>query len=431
MTEGEAGRRRPDSVPELDILGHDVYAQRIPHAEYAEYRQRAPVAWVNETAENRHNGTGFWAVTRWDDLVEVHKDWRRFSSQIGGTEIEELEPDANVARRTMLETDPPRHTRLRQLVNPTFSKTTVSTYREHAVALVESVLDEAVASTGPIDAVAAIARELPIRMLTGLLGVPDDDAPQLFHWADQIVYHADPDFSDALVDHIDTDPFRLLPFRSPVSLQVFSYVEQMLIAKRRAPAGDVLSVLADARVDGEPLTERERGTFFLLLLIAGNETTRHSLTHCLIAFAQHPEQLQRLRQNPDLLDTAVEEVLRWACPQIHFRRTATTDTELRGVAIAAGDKVVTWYVAANFDPEQFADPFAFDVGRTPNRHVTFGGGGPHLCLGQWMARLEVRAFLQALTQQVDRVELVSEPERIRSNFINGVKRAPMVLVPRA
>jgi cholest-4-en-3-one 26-monooxygenase len=196
-----------------------------------------------------------------------------------------------------------------------------------------------------------------------------------------------------------------------------------LAAARRAhPAGDVISVLADALVDGEPLTERERGTFVLLLLIAGNETTRHSLTHAVHAFAEHPDQLVRLREHPDLLDTAVEEVLRWACPQVHFRRTATVDTEIRGVPVAAGEKVVTFYIAANNDPEQFPDPFTFDIGRTPNRHVTFGGGGPHLCLGQWMARLEVRTFLQALAARVERIHLLEPPERVRSNFINGVKR---------
>ena len=262
-------------------------------------------------------------------------------------------------------------------------------------------------------------------MLTGILGVPDEDADQLFGWADQIVYHADPDYSAAVIDAVDTDPYRLLPFRSPVSERVFDYVERIIAARGHHPAGDVISVLADAAVDGEPLSARERGTFFLLLLIAGNETTRHSLSHALIAFAECPGELERLRADPALLDSAVEEVLRWASPQVHFRRTAMADTQLAGVPIATGDKVVTWYVAANFDPAQFDDPHRFDVGRSPNRHVTFGGGGPHLCLGQWMARLEVRVFLEALVRRVDHLELAGPVERVRSNFINGVKRLPI------
>jgi cytochrome P450 len=420
---------RPDTVPGVDIVSHDVYEGGIPHAAYDRLRSEAPVAWVNETPANGHTGAGFWAVTRWDDLVAVHKDWRTWSSELGGTEIEELEPDAIVARRTMLETDPPAHTRLRQLVNPAFSRATVQTYAGAAHAITEDVLVRALDRGGPFDAVEHLAREIPIRMLTSLLGVPEDEAPQLFHWADQIVYHADPDYSAAVVDRVDTDDYRLLPFRSPVSLQVFDALERIIRTRTASAPGDVLSVLDHETAHGH-LSVRERDTFLLLLLIAGNETTRHSLSHALTAFAEHPAELARVREDPSLLDTAVEEVLRWASPQIHFRRTATVDTELRGAAIGAGDKVVTWYVAANFDPEVFAEPHRFDVSRRPNRHVSFGGGGPHLCLGQWMARLEVRAFLEALLRHVDHVEVSGPVERVRSNFINGVKRLPIELRAR-
>lgn len=421
---GGVTHERPDSLPGVDILSHDVYVRHIPHEALARYRREAPVAWVNED-----DGAGFWAVTRWDDLVAIHKDWRTFSSEVGGTELEELAPDALDARRTMLETDPPAHTKLRQLVNPAFSKATVATYADHARHTVDEVLRDALASP-TVDIVASVARELPIRLLTGLLGVPEEDAPQLFHWADQIVYHADPDYSVAVVDQVDTDPYRLLPFRSPVTLEVFRYVDRLTEARRAHPAGDLLTVLADAVVEGEPLTDRQRGTFFLLLLIAGNETTRHSLSHAVHAFLEHPDQLARLRDDPGLLDSATEEVLRWACPQLHFRRTATVDTEVRGVPIAAGDKVVTWYIGANFDPEPFPDPFRFDLGRTPNPHVTFGGGGPHLCLGQWLARLEVRTFLEAFVEQVGHLEQAGPVERVRSNFINGIKRLPVAWRPR-
>jgi len=425
---------RPDSLPHLDILSHDVYERHLPHAAYDEFRSTAPVAWVNETTANGHEGAGFWSLTTHEHIVAVHKDWRTFSSEVGGTEIEELQhdPEALAARRTMLETDPPRHTKLRQLVNPTFSKLAVETYTAHAMQLVDDVVDDALAASrtvGRLDAVHAVARELPIRMLTGLLGVPDDDAPQLFHWADQIIYNADPDYSPAVSDRTDTDPYRLLPFRSPVTLKVFEYVQRLSAARRGTVGGDVLSVLTNALVDGEPLSEREQGTFFLLLLIAGNETTRHALAQGLLVLAQCPDALAQLRAEPALLDAATEEVLRWTCPQLHFRRTTTVDTELGGVPIAAGDKVVTWYTAANFDPTVFDQPYRFDIERTPNRHVTFGGGGPHLCIGQWMARLEVRTFLAALAQRVDRVELVGEPKRVRSNFINGLKELPVRLVP--
>lgn len=415
---------RTDSLPGLDIISHDVYERGMPYDVYDRFRLDAPVAWVNETAANGHDGRGFWAVTRWSELTQVHKDWRTFSSELGGTEIEELEPDALIARKTMLETDPPRHTRLRQLVNPQFSKITVETYSDSARRIIHEVIDEA-QHRRSFDAVEHISRQLPIRLLTGILGVPEDDADRLFHWADRITYNADPEFSAAVVDRVDTDSYRLLPFRSPVSLQVFDYVEQLVQSRGEHASGDVISILSAAEVDGVALTARERDTFFLLLLIAGNETTRHSLSNALIVLAEHPTVLRELRADPGLIDTAVEEVLRFASPQIHFRRTATVGTSLADVPIAQGDKIVTFYPAANFDPDQFTDPYTFDIRRTPNRHVTFGGGGPHLCLGQWMARLEARIFLEALMERVDSIELDGPIERVRSNFINGIKRLPL------
>ncbi|MFN6119837.1 MAG: cytochrome P450, partial [Actinomycetes bacterium] len=266
---------RPDSIPGLDIVSHDVYERGVPHAAYDRFRSEAPVAWVTEGPHNGHHGVGFWSLTRHAEVVAVHKDGRPFSSEVGGTEIEDMEPDAIVARRTMLETDPPRHTRLRQLVNPAFAKPTMERYAAGAHRLVDELLDATVGA-GEVDAVQQVARELPIRMLVDIMGVPLDDAPQLFHWTDQIVYNADPDHvPDELADvsdRIDTDPYRLLPFRSPVSLKVFEYVERLAAQRRHDPAADLVTVLADATVDGVPLTERERGTFLLLLLIAGNET---------------------------------------------------------------------------------------------------------------------------------------------------------------
>jgi cytochrome P450 len=412
-------------LPGVDAFSNDVYAERVPHEELARLRREMPVAWVDEPPPHH----GYWAVVRHADLVAVHKDFRTYSSELGGTEIEELAPDALEARKTMLETDPPRHTRLRQLVNPAFSRPVAERHAAHAAQLLRAVLDEAIATSAgrPFDFVDAVARELPIRMLCRILGVPDGDAPQLFHWADAIIYNTDPDYAEVVFDRDDTDPYRLLPFRSPVSLKVFEYVERMAAARRAHPAGDVLSAMVEAEIDGRPLTDREIDTFFLLLLIAGNETTRHSLSHGLLAFVEHPGELQRVRDEPSLLPSATEELLRWACPQVHFRRTAAVDTELRGVPIAAGDKVVTWYISANYDDEEFPDPYRFDVARSPNRHVTFGGGGPHLCLGQWLARVEARVFIEELARRHDiRFEVAGPVERVRSNFINGIKRLPVV-----
>jgi cytochrome P450 len=401
-------------------LDNDIWAERIPHAEFATLRARAPVAWFDEPDGN----SGFWAITRLDDLVDVHRDHRTFSSQVGGTELEELEndPEAREARRTMLETDPPEHTRIRKLVSRNFTRGAISKWESTARALIAENMDKALLDNR-VDFVETVARQFPIQMISKLLGVPDRDAEQLFHWADAVVYHTDPDFSELLYDKEDTEPYRLLPFRSPSSLKVFEYAQKLASEKAKCPEADVVSILAAS----EELTPLEFQTFFLLLVIAGNETTRHSLSHGALALARFPDQLDRLREEPTLMETATEEILRWASPQIHFRRTAVCDTELAGVSISAGDKVVMWYISANYDERAFADPFTLDLSRDPNPHVTFGGGGPHICLGAWMARLEVRVFLEEMVRRIRRIQLDGQPERIRSNFINGLKHLPLTL----
>jgi len=412
--------RRQETPPGVQILDNDIWAERIPHTEFATLRARAPVAWFDEPDGN----SGFWAITRLDDLVDVHRDHRTFSSQVGGTELEELEndPEAREARRTMLETDPPEHTRIRKLVSRNFTRGAISKWESTARALIAENMDKALLDHR-VDFVETVARQFPIQMISKLLGVPDRDAEQLFHWADAVVYHTDPDFSELLYDKEDTEPYRLLPFRSPSSLKVFEYAQKLASEKAKCPEADVVSILAAS----EELTPLEFQTFFLLLVIAGNETTRHSLSHGALALARFPDQLDRLREEPTLMETATEEILRWASPQIHFRRTAVCDTELAGVSISAGDKVVMWYISANYDERAFADPFTLDLSRDPNPHVTFGGGGPHICLGAWMARLEVRVFLEEVVRRIRRIQLDGQPERIRSNFINGLKHLPLTL----
>jgi len=412
--------RRQETPPGVQILDNDIWAERIPHTEFATLRARAPVAWFDEPDGN----SGFWAITRLDDLVDVHRDHRTFSSQVGGTELEELEndPEAREARRTMLETDPPEHTRIRKLVSRNFTRGAISKWESTARALIAENIDKALLDHR-VDFVETVARQFPIQMISKLLGVPDRDAEQLFHWADAVVYNTDPDFSELLYDKEDTEPYRLLPFRSPSSLKVFEYAQKLASEKAKCPEADVVSILAAS----EELTPLEFQTFFLLLVIAGNETTRHSLSHGALALARFPDQLDRLREEPTLMETATEEILRWASPQIHFRRTAVCDTELAGVSISAGDKVVMWYISANYDERAFADPFTLDLSRDPNPHVTFGGGGPHICLGAWMARLEVRVFLEEMVRRIRRIQLDGQPERIRSNFINGLKHLPLTL----
>ena len=323
----------------------------------------------------------------------------------------------------MLETDPPRHTELRKICSKRFSARGVGKYEDWIREVATDVLDQALPK-GEFDFVSEISRDLPIRFLCSIFTVPQEDAPKLIGWGDNMIANQDPDLSAAVVDKVDTEAYRLFPFRSPTALDVFAYADAQRDLRVAEPADDVLQALTIAQSEGV-LNEQEFHNYFGVLMIAGNETTRHTISHGMLALMQHPEQLQLLRDQPELIPNATEEILRWATPVLHFRRTATRDVELRGQHIKAGDKVVTWYVSANRDPEMFADPYTFDVTRTPNDHVTFGPGGPHFCLGAHLARLETKILFQELIPRLDTIELTGPVQRIRSNFVNGIKRMPV------
>jgi cytochrome P450 len=304
----------------------------------------------------------------------------------------------------------------------------VGRYEDWIREVARGVLDQAL-PLGTFDFVQEISRELPIRFLCSIFTVPQDDAPQLITWGDNMIANQDPDLSAAVVDKVDTEEFRFLPFRSPTALKVFGYADRQRDARRAEPDDDVIGALTVAQDEGV-LDEREFHNYFALLMIAGNETTRHTISHGMLALMMSPDQLELLRDEPDRIGVATEEILRWATPVLHFRRTATRDTELRGQQIRAGDKVVTWYVGANYDPEVFQAPKEFDVTRTPNDHVTFGPGGPHFCLGAHLARLETKILLQELIPRIGTIELAGPVERIRSNFVNGIKRMPVRVTTR-
>jgi cytochrome P450 len=239
-----------------------------------------------------------------------------------------------------------------------------------------------------------------------------------------MIANQDPDFSRAVVDREDTEAYRLLPFRSPAAYEVFDYADGQRDLRLQDPQDDVINALTIAQSEGL-LNEQEFHNYFGVLMIAGNETTRHTISHGLLALIEHPDQLKLLQEEPDRIPGATEEILRWATPVHHFRRTATRDLELRGVDIKRGDKVVTWFTSANRDEEVFPDPYTFDVTRKPNDHVTFGPGGPHFCLGAHLARLETKILFQELLPRLKSIELAGPVERIRSDFVNGIKRMPV------
>jgi cytochrome P450 len=403
----------------MDLVNPDSYVERVPFEWFDLLRREMPVSWHEEGPPNR----GFWAVTRYDDLVAVHMDWQTYSSETGAVALEELEPDQLEIRRSMLETDPPRHRELRNICNKRFSARGVGQYEDFIREVARGVLDRALQKE-KFDFVAEISRELPIRFLCAIFTVPQEDAPMLIEWGDAMIGNQDPDFSAAVVDRVDTEEFKYLPFRSPIATEMFEYADRQRDRRLEEPQQDVITALTLAQREGV-LNEHEFHNYFGLLLIAGNETTRHTISHGMQAFMEHPEQLRALREDPSKISNAVEEILRWATPVLHFRRTATRDTELRGQRIRAGDKVVTWYISANRDESVFRDPYRFDITRTPNEHVTFGPGGPHFCLGAHLARLETKILFEELLPRLRTIEQMGPVERMRSNFVNGIKRMPV------
>lgn len=415
---------------DADITDPDTYVTGVPHATFRRLRDVDPVSWWDE----HDGGAGFWAVTRYTDLLHVSRNVHLFSSA-AGIRLEEMDPEETQARRTMMELDPPEHTAYRRLVSKPFSRREVYGY-EHAIRLLaRSVCEEALAAGTKFDFVDAIAKQLPMRMLGRLLGVPDTDGPWLVAHGDALLGNTDPDFTEFPVGLVDTDQFRMMPFRSPAGVELFAYAQRQAAARRAHPTDDVISDLLRPKIDGEELSDHEFNNFFTLLVAAGNDTTRYTMAAGLKALVERPDQLEELRAaamagDAALIDSAVEEILRWGTVTMHFRRTATADTEVGGRAIARGDKVVVWFIAADYDERQFPDPYRFDIHRTPNDHVAFGRMSPHLCLGAQLARMELKVLFEELLPRVSSITLDGPVERLRSNFISGIKRMP-VTVTRA
>ena len=398
-----------------DITDHDVYVRGVPHATFQRLREEDPVSFTEE-----HDGRGFWSITRYEDVLYVSRHTELFSSA-SGIRLEDMDDEETEARRTIMEMDPPQHSRYRRLVSRPFSPRAVAAYEASVRDLAREVLAE-VRGEERFDFVSRVARQLPMKMLGRLLGLPDKDLDWLVDRGDALIGNTDADFTDFVVDQVDTSAYRLLPFRSPVSLELFEFAEGALAERRAHPTDDVLTSLLQPTVDGDLLGDEQLKNFFTLMVAAGNDTTRYSMAAGMKAVAERPELLASLRDDPAAIKVAVDEMLRWSSTTMHFRRTATQDTEVRGTSIRAGDKVVVWYVSADFDASQFANPYHFDAARAPNDHVAFGLHSPHLCLGAHLARLEMRVLFEELLAMLDAVDVVGTPERLRSNFISGYKR---------
>jgi len=258
------------------------------------------------------------------------------------------------------------------------------------------------------------------------MDVPDTDIGQLIAWGNRMVGNTDPEHADVLLDSPESEKYRMLPFRSPAALEVWAYGDELAKQRLGGNGTDIVSTLINQTpVDGLPLSTRDFHAYFLLLIVAGNETTRHTITHSMNYLIDNPDQMALLQERPELIEWGVEEMLRMASPVYHFRRTATKDTEINGQVIKEGDKVVTWFASGNRDSEIFVDPYRMDVTRNPNEHMTFGRGGPHMCLGNSLARLEIKIMFEELLPRISDIKRVGELERLRSNFVNGIKRFPV------
>jgi cytochrome P450 len=402
-----------NTLSHIDLSDHDNFVDAVPYEAFAELRREAPVYWNPEP----DGGRGFWAVTRYEDIRFVHRNVELFSSELGGTSLEDLEPQYVEARKSMIDMDPPRHDELRGLIARRFTPRAVHVWEEQVRKVTREVLDLALPK-GEFDFVREISSEVPMQVFAEILGVPQDERRIIIEIGDRLLGNQDPEYKVA-----DDDAHRHLPFSSPAALEMFEFGRRLAAERRKHPKDDIITQLAF-----EPLTQQEFDVYFVLLATAGNETTRHTITHGLLALLEHPEEWDKLKAAGDddaLRKSAAEEMLRWATPVHHFRRTAAQDVELADTEIKAGDKVTTWFVSGNRDESVFEDPDTFNISRSPNPHMAFGPGGIHHCMGAHLAKMEVRIAFEELLARVDSIELTGPPERLRSNFFNGIKRLPV------
>jgi len=397
-------------VTPVDLSDSRSYVAGVPHTWLAHLRRHDPVHWQDEPG-----GPGFWAITRYDDCVTVNRDYERFSSAAQGTMPFEMGAD-EIAQQglMMLNMDPPLHTRYRRLVNKGFTPRMVRDLEESIHRTADSIIDEVI-EKGEADFVTQISAELPLQVIAELLGVPQEDRHRMFEWSNRMVGNEDPEYQDQTELALTS------------AMELYAYASELFAKKRIDPHADLMSALTTVEIEG--LSDMELELFFLLLTVAGNETTRNLMSGAMHAFFQNPEQWQRLLDDRSLLPSAVDEMLRFVTPVMNFRRTAMVDAELSGTTIAAGDKVVFFHASANRDEDVFNNPNTFDVGRDPNPHIAFGGGGPHFCLGTNLARMEIRVMFEHLLDRLPDIRQDGEVLRLQSQFINGVKHIPVAFTP--
>jgi cytochrome P450 len=416
----------PPEVPLADIhlesLEFWALDDDIRDGTFATLRREAPISfWPAIEMEGFESGAGYWALTKLDDVHFASRHPDIFSSAPGIT-INDQMPELAEYFGSMIVLDDPRHQRLRSIVSRAFTPKVVArieaSVRERAHRLVTSLI--ANHPDGEADLVSELAGPLPLQVICDMMGIPEEDHQRVFHWTNVILGFGDPDLT------LDYEEFM------QVSMDIGAYASALAEDRRSNPHGDLTTSLVEAEVDGDRLTSKEIASFFILLVVAGNETTRNAISHGVLALSRYPEQRDKWWSNFDgLTPTAVEEIVRWASPVVYMRRTLTRDFELSGVKMAAGDKASLWYNSANRDESKFANPWAFDLTRNPNPHLGFGGGGAHFCLGANLARREIRVAFDELRREIPDIVATDEPARLLSQFIHGIKSLPVAWTPPA
>jgi cholest-4-en-3-one 26-monooxygenase len=403
-------------LADIDLCDPDNFVNGVPFEWFARMRKESPVHWHPDPAGFAE---GFWSVTRFDDCVGVNRDYEHFSSARKATLFHDFDEELlEQQRMMMLNMDPPLHTRYRRLVNKGFTPRMIRDLEKNVVASADSIIDT-VCETGSADFVEQISAELPLQVIADLMGVPQEDRHLVFDWSNRMVGADDPEYQGSAEES------------GQAAMELYAYADQLCEQKRLDPHTDLFSVLTQAEIEGDRLSQLELDMFFLLLSVAGNETTRNLISGAMVAFFDNPDQWERLRADRSLLPSAIEEMLRYVSPVMHFRRQATSNVLIGEQKIAEGDKVIFWHISANRDETVFTDPNRFDIGRTPNNHMAFGGGGPHFCLGANLARMEIRVMFDRLLDRMPDIHLDGEVQRLRSNFINGVKHIPVAFSPSA
>ena len=388
---------------------------------FATLRRERPISWHEEPEiVILPKGPGFWAVTRHADILEVSRQPELFCSG-KGSNISDMPPAFNEFFGSMINMDDPRHARLRRIVSRGFTPRMIQRVEQNVQRAAATIIDDVI-EKGRVDFVTEIAAALPLKIICDMAAIPESQYQFVFDRTNIILGAGDPDYV--------ANPLEIVPALLQAGADLAQLVQDLGRHRIQHPTDDLTSVLVNSEVDGERLTEQEFGSFFVLLVVAGNETTRNAISHGMQALCDYPEQRARWAADFErLAPTAVEEIVRWATPVIHFRRTATRDTELGGQPIRAGEKVVMWYCSGNRDEAAFEEPFRFDVGRTPNDHVGFGGPGPHFCMGAHLARREITVMFRELFRRLPDLHLTGDPQRLQSFFIHGIKRMPVAFTP--